>query len=70
MAGVVDESILELLNVEQAAKRLNVAAVTVRRLCKNGELESVKIGTRRLIPPAAIFAYVEQLRARQNPDVA
>jgi excisionase family DNA binding protein len=41
-----------------------VHARTIDRLIESGELETVKIGRRRLVPHAALEEYVERLRAQ------
>jgi len=42
----------------------------VYELLAAGELEAVKIGSRRLVVVASIDAYVERLRADGGPDAA
>lgn len=52
-----------LLTVEQAAEQLGgVSRSTLYQLLRSGELASVKIGRRRLIPTEAIADYVHDLR--------
>lgn len=52
-----------LLTVEQAAEQLGgVSRSTLYQLLRSGELASVKIGRRRLIPAEAIADYVLDLR--------
>jgi excisionase family DNA binding protein len=52
-----------LLTVEQAAEQLGgVSRSTLYQLMRSGELASVKIGRRRLIPAEAIADYVLNLR--------
>jgi excisionase family DNA binding protein len=52
-----------LLTVEQAAEQLGgVSRSTLYQLMRSGELASVKIGRRRLIPAEAIADYVLDLR--------
>jgi excisionase family DNA binding protein len=63
---IVDESSLELRSVPEAAALLRVSPKTVSRLCLSGELESIKIGTRRLIPPQAIVSYIEAKRSARR----
>lgn len=71
---IVDVSSVELLDIPEVAAKLRVSPKTVARLCKSGVLESVKIGTRRLVPPQAVADYIGKLRAGQvtspEPDVA
>jgi excisionase family DNA binding protein len=47
-----------------AARALSVGRTTVYELIATGELESVKIGAKRLVPQDAIDAYVTKLRER------
>ena len=72
----VGEEALDLLNVGEVAKRFGVSVVTVRRLIYAEEktpgtgLESVKIGSRRLITPEAITAYKKRLSEQGKRGVA
>jgi excisionase family DNA binding protein len=61
-----------LLDVPAAARSLGVGRTTVFQLIRDGRLESVLIGRRRLIPIASIEAYVARLRAgpEGEPDKA
>ncbi len=60
-----------LVTAEQAATSLSICRTKVYELPRNGELESVGIGTSRRIPAAALAEYVERLRAGQAvPTVA
>ncbi len=53
-----------LLTAEQVAASLAVCRTKVYELLRNGELESVRIGSSRRIPVAALDEYVEGLRAQ------
>ncbi len=55
-----------LVTAEQAAVSLSICRTKVYELLRNGELESVQIGTSRRIPAAALAEYVERLRAGQT----
>ena len=55
-----------LVTAEQAATSLSICRTKVYELLRNGELESVRIGTSRRIPAAALAEYVERLRAGQT----
>ncbi len=55
-----------LVTAEQAATSLSICRTKVYELLRNGELESVQIGTTRRIPAAALAEYVERLRAGQT----
>jgi excisionase family DNA binding protein len=52
-----------LLTTEQAAAALGVSPETVKRLIKNGDLQSRLIGSARRIPVEAVEAYVMTLPA-------
>jgi excisionase family DNA binding protein len=53
---------LLLVTPEQAAITLSICRTKVYQLLREGELESVQIGTSRRIPRAALSEYVERLR--------
>jgi excisionase family DNA binding protein len=53
-----------LLTVEQAAISLAICRTKVYELLRNGELESVQIGSSRRIPEICVAEYVERLRSR------
>jgi excisionase family DNA binding protein len=55
-----------LVTAEQAVAPLSICRTKVYELLRNGELESVRIGTSRRIPAAALTEYVERLRAGQT----
>jgi len=48
------------VGIADAAERLGVSAVTVKRLVASGELPSVLVGDRRLIPASALDAFIAQ----------
>lgn len=52
-----------LYAVPEAAAQLSVSPRVLERLIKDGEVESVKIGRRRLVPHDALADYVSRLRA-------
>ena len=52
-----------LSSIAEAAACLSVGRTTVWALLERGELRSVKIGARRLIPRAELEAYVDRLMA-------
>ena len=56
-----------LLSVAEASAVLGVGRTQVFALL-NGQLESVKIGARRLVPADALDAYVAKLRTDQAGD--
>lgn len=52
-----------LYNMKEAAQQLGgITTRTVHSLLTSGELESVKLGSRRMIPGESLEAYVEKLR--------
>ncbi len=50
-----------LHGVDEAAAALHVARSTLYQLIGAGELRTIKVGRRRLIPESAITAYIEAL---------
>ena len=59
-----------LLSVRDVAERLSVSVWTVYDLCQTGHLESRKIGSRRLITPEALRAYVDGLPVEEPEATA
>jgi excisionase family DNA binding protein len=51
-----------LYSIPDAAEQLSVSARVLERLIKDGEVDTVKIGRRRLVPAEALADYVERLR--------
>ena len=51
------------LSITETCERLGVGRTTVYGLIAEGELESVKVGRRRLIPASSPAAYLERLAA-------
>ena len=52
---------VSLFTVDEAAARLRVSRWTVYNLIRSNQLRTVKIGRRRLVPPAALGECVDQL---------
>lgn len=50
-----------LCTVEETAELLAIGRTSAFRLVREGQIRSVKIGSRRLVPRAAVEAFVEQL---------
>ncbi|HEY9471707.1 MAG TPA: helix-turn-helix domain-containing protein [Propionibacteriaceae bacterium] len=50
------------LSVEQAAQLLNVGRSTAYDLIRSGQLRSVKIGRRRLVPRDALDSFIDKLQ--------
>ena len=55
-----------LLTVAEAARRLGIGCTKTKALIGEGQIGSVTIGRRRLVPVAAIDAYVAELVDRQG----
>ena len=53
---------IRLLSVRDVCESLNIGKSLLRRMLVSGEIESVRIGDRRLIPADALSAYIESLR--------
>ena len=51
----------ELLTVQEAAQRLRISRWLLYELIRSGRLRTVKIGSRRLVPPAALRECVAAL---------
>ncbi|WP_125772980.1 helix-turn-helix domain-containing protein [Antribacter gilvus] len=47
--------------VEEAAEALRISRATIYELIRSGNLRTVKLGGRRLVPVAAVSEYVEAL---------
>lgn len=49
-----------LISISDAAKALNLGRTSIYELIKNGKIETVKFGSRRLVKAASVRALVEQ----------
>ena len=54
-----------LLTVEEAASLLKIGRTNTYGLVMAGQLQSVKIGRRRLVVTASILAFIDQLLEEQ-----
>jgi excisionase family DNA binding protein len=54
-----------LLDVPEVASRLGISQVKVKRLIAAGELRSVLLGRRRLVPSEAVADYIRSLEGEQ-----
>lgn len=52
-----------LYSISEAADQLSVSARVTERLIADGEIETIKIGRRRLVPAEALEDYVARLKA-------
>ncbi|MGY4644418.1 helix-turn-helix domain-containing protein [Cellulomonas sp. URHB0016] len=59
--AVVGEIVLVLYRVEEAAQALRLSRSITYELIRSGQLRTVKIGTRRLVPVQALVEYVASL---------
>ena len=59
---------MELLNYAETAQRLGLGTSLTKELVYKGEIESVKIGKRRLMPSAAVDTYIARLREEQGAE--
>jgi excisionase family DNA binding protein len=55
-----------LLSVDECAARLSISARLVKQLIRRSELQSVKLGARRLVHIADLHEFAERLRAEQS----
>lgn len=60
-------SMTRLHPVEATMERLALGKSTVYALIRSGELRSVKVGKRRLIPESAIAEFIERLEFPTDP---
>ena len=51
-----------LYSKPEAAEQLSISERVLARLIKDGEVETVMVGRRRLVPAEALADYVERLR--------
>lgn len=53
------------LSIEETAKQLCIGRSSVYALIKSGQLASIKLGRRRVIPASAIQAMIDHLQGHQ-----
>jgi excisionase family DNA binding protein len=56
------------INVRQAAERLGLGYVKTYELVMGGELRSIRVGSRRLIPVTALTEFVAQRLEAERAD--
>jgi len=61
MERTPEPAVARLHQIESAMDRLGVGRSTVYELLASGQLRSVKVGRRRLVPESAIVAFIENL---------
>jgi excisionase family DNA binding protein len=54
----------DLLTIQEAADRLRIGKRTVERYVADGEIVSIKIGRRRLVPETELERYVRLAQRR------
>jgi len=59
-----------LLKVEEVSEMLNLGRSKLYSYILSGQLRSVKIGRRRLIPPDAVQEFVDGLEAATQREVS
>ena len=52
-----------LYSIDESAELLNVGKSTVETLIRDGAIDTVCIGRRRLVPAEALTEYIERLKA-------
>ena len=52
-----------LYSVDEAARALRLSRSLIYELIRSNQLHTVKVGRRRLVPVAALTAYVEAIQA-------
>ncbi len=61
MTEALGEAVARLHNIERAEERLGVGRSKIFQLMASGQLRSVRVGRRRLIPEQAIRDFVARL---------
>ena len=59
----MSDDVARLHNIESTKLRLSVSRAQVFKLIGSGQLRSVKIGNRRLVPEQAIVDFINELDA-------
>jgi excisionase family DNA binding protein len=68
MTDALAAEVARLNNVEQVQARLGVGRSTVFDLIASGQLRSVKVGRRRLVPEQAIRDFIARLDEDAGDD--
>mgnify|MGYP006280957955 FL=1 len=55
-----------LYSVQEAHELLNISRATFYSLLSSREIETVKVGSRRLVPAEAIEEFVSRLRTKET----
>jgi excisionase family DNA binding protein len=64
-----DEQSRLSLAVEEAAQRLGISRASSYEAVRRGEIPSIKIGRRTLVPVAALDALLASATARENRQI-
>lgn len=57
-----------LLTVAEVCERLRISRWMFYRLLQGRQIESIKIGSRRLVPPSSLDALIGKLAAEERGD--
>lgn len=49
--------------LREVARQLGISYETMKRVVRSGQIASIKLGDRRLIPAEALDEYIERLKA-------
>lgn len=61
------DSQLQLLDLEEVARRLGTSKMTARRLVLSGEIAAFKVSSRIKVPPESVSAYLAAHRYQTKP---
>ena len=67
MTEAFAEALARLHNIEGAQERLGVGRSKIFELIASGELRSVRVGRRRLVPEQAIIDFIARLDEQAGP---
>jgi excisionase family DNA binding protein len=56
------QPVYRVLTVEEAAERLRISRAQTFRLIRDGQLDTVKIGSSRRVPVESLDEYIERLK--------
>jgi excisionase family DNA binding protein len=56
-----------LLSIDEAARSLGVGRTALYAVLATGELRSLRVGRRRLVPASAVDEYIASATSRQGP---
>jgi excisionase family DNA binding protein len=59
-----------LLSIEAAAERLSIGRTTMYALVKSGQIKTVRVGRRRLVPTDELTAYINRIATDEDNSTA